>query len=328
MGDIGISKTLPDTPNETLSSAATASSSARSGNVDNGHSPLSPGRSPSMPTMNPILEAPRKAARLLGVGSGTELLNGSATITRPPGGMTRSQTTPLGNLLPSSISPLLPTSPVSTSSKRAHLIKEIVNTERSYANDLALIRDAYMLRYIRPTSQVSSTLESSVPGDQSKPGSVYTYSTAETSRTSTLETSSSTTWTGAYPFQKSPGIDPPPNHGPSSFFPLVASASTSSLAPTHITRASSRTASGASSTGSMAPPIGKALSPADVRTVFLNLDQLAMAAEEMANAMDRALGDEAATPPLGRDGESGSDRLGETFSIMVRLTHGCILGFG
>jgi hypothetical protein len=69
----------------------------------------------------------------------------------------------------------------------------------------------------------------------------------------------------------------------------------------------------------MGPPVGKALSPADVKTVFLNLDQLAVAAEEMANAMDQALGDEAATPPLGREGEYGSDRLGETFSTMVRL---------
>jgi hypothetical protein len=274
--------------------------------------------------MNPIIEAPRKAARLLGVGAGSsmETLNGSATIIRPAGGMTRSQTTPLGNLVPSSSSatPLLPTSPVSTSSKRAHLIREIVNTERSYANDMALIRDAYMLRYIRPTSQVSSTVESvATQSEHSKPSSVYTYQTAETNRTSTHEASSSSNWLGGTSNQKSPGVEVSQGQGSSSFFPLVASASTSSLTPTHITRASSRTASGASSIGSMAPPVGKPLSPADVRTVFLNLDQLAMASEEMANAMDKALGDQSATPPLGRDGESGSDRLGETFSTLVRL---------
>lgn len=67
----------------------------------------------------------------------------------------------------------------------------------------------------------------------------------------------------------------------------------------------------------MAPPIGKPMSPADIRTVFLNLDQLAMAAEEMATAMDRALGEGSGQPKVGRDGESGSDRLGETFVTMV-----------
>jgi hypothetical protein len=69
----------------------------------------------------------------------------------------------------------------------------------------------------------------------------------------------------------------------------------------------------------MAPPVGRALSPADIRTVFLNLDQLAMAAEEMANAMDKALGEESGQGKLGRDGESGSDRLGEVFVTLVRL---------
>jgi hypothetical protein len=308
MTDIGIGKSLPETPNETPSTAATTSSS-RSANVNTGHSPLSPARSPSMPTMNPILEAPRKAARLLGVDNvfGPGSSNGTATISRPQAGMTRSQTTPLGNLLPSSATPVMPTSPASISTKRDHLIREIVNTERSYANDLALIRDAYMMRYIRPTSHHSSVVDSTMaPSDQSRISSVYTYQTAETNQTSGHE---------AWNNQKSPGTE-----APSSYFPpLVPSTSTSSLTPTHITRASSRTASGASSIGSMGPPVGKALSPADVKTVFLNLDQLAVAAEEMANAMDQALGDEAATPPLGREGEYGSDRLGETFSTMVRL---------
>lgn len=59
------------------------------------------------------------------------------------------------------------------------------------------------------------------------------------------------------------------------------------------------------------------MSPADIRTVFLNLDQLAMAAEEMANAMDRALSEGSGQPKVGRDGESGTDKLGETFVTMV-----------
>jgi hypothetical protein len=261
--------------------------------------------------MNPIIEAPRKAAALLGVGT--------ATITRPPtAGMTRSQTTPLGGQFPSTSATnlTLPISPV-PSTKRSHLLREIVNTERSYANDLALIRDAYLLRYIRPTSQVSTSNDSTVTfSEQSRRSSVYTYQTAETKRSSGREISSN--WIAVSPFQKSPIAE----HGQSSnyFSPMIGSSSTTSLAPTLArVSTSSRNTSGASSTGSMAPPVGRALSPADIRTVFLNLDQLAMAAEEMANAMDKALGEESGQGKLGRDGESGSDRLGEVFVTLVRL---------
>jgi hypothetical protein len=192
-----------------------------------------------------------------------------------------------------------------------------VNTERSYANDLALIRDAYLLRYIRPTSQVSTSNDSTVTfSEQSRRSSVYTYQTAETKRSSGHEISSN--WIAVSPFQKSPIAE----HGQSSnyFSPMIGSSPTTSLAPTLArVSTSSRNTSGASSTGSMAPPVGRALSPADIRTVFLNLDQLAMAAEEMANAMDKALGEESGQGKLGRDGESGSDRLGEVFVTLVRL---------
>jgi hypothetical protein len=255
--------------------------------------------------MNPIIEAPRKAAALLGVGT--------ATITRPPsGGMTRSQTTPLGGSFPSTSPTNLPVSPV-PSSKRSHLLREIVNTERSYANDLALIRDAYLLRYIRPTSQVSTNDSTVTFSEQSRRSSVYTYQTAETKRSSGHEISSN--WIAVSPYQKSP--DATQGQGSNYFSPMIASSSTISLAPTLArVSTSSRNTSGASSIGSMAPPVGKALSPADVRTVFLNLDQLAMAAEEMANAMDTALGEDGLAK-VGRDGESGSDRLGEVFVTMV-----------
>jgi hypothetical protein len=100
---------------------------------------------------------------------------------------------------------------------------------------------------------------------------------------------------------------------------MVTSVSTSSLAVVGGGGSSSmRTTSGSSSIGSMAPPVGKPLSPADVRNVFLNLDQLAAAAEELANAMEAAMGDDTASP-VGRDGEAGNDRLGEVFVNMVSL---------
>ena len=263
-----------------------------------------------MPVMNPIIEAPRKAAALLGVGT--------ATITRPQTGMTRSQTTPLGGSFPSTSATnlALPVSPSASVSKRSHLLREIVNTERSYANDLALIRDAYLLRYIRPISQVSTIDSTFTTSEQSRRNSVYTYQTAETKRSSGHEISSN--WIAVSPFQKSPIAE----HGQGSnyFSPMVASSSTISLAPTQQrVSTSSRNTSGASSTGSMGPPVGKPLSPADARTVFLNLDQLAAAAEEMANAMEKVMGEDSSQVKVGRDGESGSDRLGEIFVTMVCL---------
>ena len=70
--------------------------------------------------------------------------------------------------------------------------------------------------------------------------------------------------------------------------------------------------------GSMGPPIGKPLSPADLRAVFLNLDQLAQAAEELATAFESAMGDDdGGGAGNKREGDVGNDRLGDVFTIMV-----------
>lgn len=108
----------------------------------------------------------------------------------------------------------------------------------------------------------------------------------------------------------------------------MTSMSTSSLAVAGAgTVSSMRNTSVGSSIGSMGPPVGKPLSPADVRNVFLNLDQLAGAAEEMANAMEAAMGD--ITPPtVGRDGETGNDRLGEVFVNLVSVASECVAQLG
>lgn len=213
-------------------------------------------------------------------------------------------------------------------SKRAHLVHEIVSTERSYANDLALIRDTYLSRYIRPTSLVSASDSTTASSETSRRSSIYTYQTAETKRSSELDLPL------LVPSSKPPGADNPSTtslilqNGGHGYSPanlgsglggMVTSVSTSSLAVVGGGGASSvRTTSGSSSIGSMAPPVGKPLSPADVRNVFLNLDQLAVAAEELANAMEAAMGDDTASP-VGRDGEAGNDRLGEVFVNMVSL---------
>ena len=67
--------------------------------------------------------------------------------------------------------------------------------------------------------------------------------------------------------------------------------------------------------GAMSPPVGKPLSPADVKAVFLNLDQLAAVAEELATKFEEAVGED---EEEGRECEGGSDRMGEVFVSMVR----------
>jgi hypothetical protein len=70
----------------------------------------------------------------------------------------------------------------------------------------------------------------------------------------------------------------------------------------------------------MGPPTGKPLSPADLRAVFLNIDQIAQAAEELATAFEAAMGEEEDGPgSTPRNGEGGTDRLGEAFSQAVSL---------
>ena len=340
-GTSDTSKMLPETPTPSITPTTATTTSSASHDVDAGHSPLSPARSPSMPVMNTAVETPRKAAKVLGLNVNNEQ---STPRQKPSPAMTRSQSTPLVPALhpttyPNGLSPdpgqgFGLGNPNITLSKRAHLIREIVSTECSYANDLALIRDAYLTRYIRPTS-LASTNDSTAPAssETSRRSSVYTYQTAETKRSSGLDLP-------LLPESKSPAGEYPsstsltPQGGTQGYFPpgagaglggMVSSMSTSSLAVAGgAGTPSMRTASGSSSIGSMAPPIGKPLSPADVRNVFLNLDQLAIAAEEMANAMKAGMGDGNTGQMVGRDGETGNDSLGEVFVNLVSHTR-CVL---
>lgn len=294
-----------------------------------------------MPVMNTVVESPRKAAVIARVTSATppRATSETAEVEATPKaktGMTRSQTTPLANLATSNpaLTPTptkgdrstltVPTSPVvnGTASKRAHLVREIVSTERNYANDLALIRDAYLLRYIRPASGVSTVDSTAAPSETSRRSSIYTYQTAETKRSSGHDEL-------LLPQTKSPAAIN--ESGMTSYFgnggSLTPSASTTSLAVMAGSAGGPgmRTPSGSSSIGSMAPPIGKPLSPTDIRTVFLNLDQLAASAEEMARAMEEAMGDHALASS-GRDGEAGNDRLGEVFINLVSYPSRSVCG--
>jgi hypothetical protein len=64
--------------------------------------------------------------------------------------------------------------------------------------------------------------------------------------------------------------------------------------------------------------VGKPLSPADVKTVFLNLEQLAAVADDLAAGFEKAMGEDTIGPgATARQGEGGTDTLGQVFTSLV-----------
>ena len=279
----------------TINTLTSASSISNRAMQSHENSPITPDdhipvRSPSMPQLKPA-NGQQKAVKVLGL---------LPTSPKFP----RTASTPT-TLLPSAqvtsplTSPKMPRSP--SMSKRSYLIREIATTERAYANDLALVRDAYLTRFPRPTSQHSVGTTGESPGyisDHSRRSSIYTYQTAETKRSSAHEASSTSLAAGT------PGVPPKsPN-----------AMGNGSANPSPITAARNSAV--------MGPPVGKPLSPADLRSVFLNLEQLAGLAEELAVAFGKAIGDDRDSAP-GKEGETGSDRLGEVFASLVSPKMSC-----
>lgn len=194
-------------------------------------------------------------------------------------------------------------------SKRAHLIKEICTTERAYAKDLALVRDAYLYR-LRPSSLHSSVSTTRTNG-QLSPGSrtsTFTVDTAATSQTSFFMDPSGKT---PPPLPTPPSDKVPPNfmvssrppsiYGATSLVPNSSINSTQS-SPSWTTRARSSSKSGS-------PP-----SALDIKAIFLNLEQLAAFADELATAFEQAAGDGSGREPVtvGQDAEE-TDSLGAVF---------------
>ncbi|WVQ72720.1 hypothetical protein IAR50_002280 [Cryptococcus sp. DSM 104548] len=240
------------------------------------------------------------------------------TITPPTGdgaglGKKRAETSkePLSSLLSAA---------QTAKSKRSHVLREIAESERAYAKDLALVRDAFMLPLnlqiggARPDSMVSfssstssgGSLTPGTPSTTTRPGhskrsSIYTYQTAETSRSSTASAAGPPSATGI-PKSPSDGFN-------MSYFSNKAK-SRESL---------NSTSQNPKTLSMMAPPVGKPLSPADIKAVFLNLDHLAAVADELATRFEEALGEEDEKEEGGgkREGERGSDRLGQVFVAMV-----------
>ncbi|WWD07212.1 hypothetical protein V865_005309 [Kwoniella europaea PYCC6329] len=294
-------KALPHTPDETPSTATTFGShenSMPSSPISNDH--REPAKSPSMP----ILREGKIAHHI----HTPEIPLSPALLSSP--NVRHSGTTE------TTLRPLLPTSPSIVMSKRTHLIREVASSERAYAKDLALVRDAYMYRFLRPASQYSTNGDSSIsPSDVSRRSSVYTYQTAETKRSSGHD---SPNWIFPANGSSTPLPKSPSDGYNLGYFPNSAAGSSNSsfsMTPQPSLRNHKRSSS---SMPSMAPPVGKPLSPADLKTVFLNLDQLASAADELATAFEQAMGEEdTGLAAMVRDGEAGNDRLGQAFVSMI-----------
>lgn len=366
------------------------------------HTPTTPGRpverdpqmrSPSMPTVS------NRPAGTMPNGSKAEAPLGSPNFPR-------SRTGPVnaGGLQPAAVLASRPHSMMATGltappspilSRRAHLLREIVHTERSHATDLALIRDAYLGGLHRPDSQhsqgtsgasitgasmvtslgdstTSTATTPTTPAQESRHSRHSRHSRRSSSyggfaddshrisghernsgyeRTSgylveKLESRTShdgkrgsgherrpsgqdSPWSTAWNGLMSPGLKSPREHThhnggsiDSLYGGSSGAASNSSLQMASPLMASPRIPSTPSSTNGMgrvvAPP-GRPLTAQDIKTVFINIAQLAQISEELATLFENALGsveDEAASP----GGEGGSDRIGEVFSrILHRL---------
>ena len=349
-----ILKTLPDTPEEESASTSAASESGRlyderyrypkrmvSGvrhATSQGQLP-SPSKSPSMPNfknINGVTDQLSLSTLNLHAQPATARDRPPLTSrqSRPPMVHSRSQSNPVSPLVNVNESSTLlsPTSltPTTRMSKRAHLIHEICSTERSYAQDLALIRDVY-LNKLGPSSahSTSSTLASKGSGWTS-PGVDYNGG----SRLSAYTTETSITGRTAYGSSLS-NSSKQDLGSPSDQYPLSGNASrpdygrSSSMNSNATSAAGVRPMSGIYSSSfesAQAIPaprsrlnLSEVLSPSDVRTIFMNLEQLAAFADELAITFERALGDASGSETIVKEGQEDttSDRLGEVFLNVV-----------
>lgn len=249
-----------------------------------------------------------------------------------------------GSPLPSPVSPSL--------SRRAHLIREIAHTERTHANDLALITDAYVGRVLRNDSGLSSQGSTTVDGESnaSTPGVDYrefrgharrpSYGLSadehgrmenkrqlhQERRLSGHDSAWAQAWSGLMsPVLKSPKDRDAQSHGNGSVDGMYQSSAGGSASSFQVvttpgqspqnmsTPTSASTTNGFTRLGGiMNPQSGKPLSSWDIKAVFLNINELAYISDELAREFDQAIGD------MGSDagtpgGDSVTDRLGEIF---------------
>lgn len=203
---------------------------------------------------------------------------------------------------------------------------------------MALVRDAYMLRFLRPASQYSHATSggaadaSNSPGafsDRSRRSSLFTYETADTRGTSVQDLASS--GNSMYTMSKSPSgmtsgevLSPNGTHSGSSYFPspVMSTPPVGSLGSMSMStpQPSPRTSSLPQSAWNPRSTSGTVLSTNDMRAVFLNLEQIAAFADELALAFEEAAGEEMGGPgAVAREGEGGTDRLGAAFLAVVSI---------
>lgn len=202
-------------------------------------------------------------------------------------------------------------------SKRAHLIHEIVDTERLYAQDLALVRDAYLYQ-LRPSSHHStSSSNASKNGGFSLDSrqTAYTFDTAGTSATS---------------------LDGPVRSSNGDFAKVPANAfseTKNATSPVSARMDSARSDGSSNSTATanvrgsvnrrrtMIPALTDVMSAADIKTIFLNLEQLATFSESLASSFESAVGDGSGLEPIITENASTHeivvDRLGAVFQAAV-----------
>jgi hypothetical protein len=253
---------------------------------------------------------------------------------RPPMVHTRSQSSPVSPLINvSEASPLYSPSsmtPTTRMTKRAHLIHEICSTERSYANDLALIRDVYLLKVGPSSAQSATTTFLSKSSGWTSPGehsggsrlSAYTIDSTMTSRTtpeSSMHAGSKQDLGQVYDSSGPNESTVRPEMGRS------ASITSNGAWPGgSAKRRSGMYSPSIESTQAVPAPrrrhtVSEVISPSDTRTLFINLEQMAAFADELATAFEKALGDATGAEPILKEGQEDliSDRLGEVFVSVV-----------
>lgn len=279
------------------------------------HLTFDPLKSPS----GPSLKLKEKLAIEVNRAKMDEGRSSSATSSRPNTLHARSRSNPSSPAAAASSAGNLSASGSSRISKRSHLINEILETERAYAHDLALVRDAYLYR-LRPSSQHSTVSTGPSKNGRLSPDSRHTAHTFETAGTSATSFEN--------PVRMNSGINMA-GLTESSIGANSDSGRASSLS-TYSNKPSSLAEKGKSSEAfhvrqSAVPRAPDILSPADVKAIFLNIEQLAAFSSQLATSFENALEDASGSKPSitenGVTDEVVMDKLGAVFQAAVSVSH-------
>lgn len=274
-----------------------------------------PSKSPS----GPSLKLKEKLAIDVHRAKMDEGRSSSATSSRPNTLHARSRSNPSSPAAAAPSPGNLSASGSSRMSKRSHLINEILETERAYAHDLALVRDAYLYR-LRPSSQHSTVSTGPSKNGRLSPDSRHTAHTFET------------TVTSATSFENAGRLNSGVNMAgltESSIGANSDSGRASSMSMT-LNKPSSLAEKGKSAEAfhakrSAVPRTPDILSHADIKAIFLNIEQLAAFSSQLATSFENALEDASASKPsIAENAVTDGivmDKLGAVFHAAVSVSH-------